>query len=84
MPSPPLYDIDVFTQAPYQGNPASVLVGSTAFDERQMQMIAREIGLPGNGFVWPAPVERRSRSCMALWRYFSEGTNPNGSPGCFT
>jgi trans-2,3-dihydro-3-hydroxyanthranilate isomerase len=60
MPSLPFYHIDVFTQVPYQGNPASVLVGSTAFDDRQMQMIAREIGLPGNGFVWPAPGERHA------------------------
>jgi trans-2,3-dihydro-3-hydroxyanthranilate isomerase len=60
MPSLPFYHIDVFTQVPYQGNPASVLVGSTAFDDRQMRMIAREIGLPGNGFVWPAPGERQA------------------------
>jgi trans-2,3-dihydro-3-hydroxyanthranilate isomerase len=53
----PFYHIDVFTQVPYQGNPASVLVGSTAFADRQMQTIAREIGLPGNGFVWPAAGE---------------------------
>jgi trans-2,3-dihydro-3-hydroxyanthranilate isomerase len=60
MPSLPFYHIDVFTQVPYQGNPASVLVGSTAFADRQMQMIAREIGLPGNGFVWPAPGEKHA------------------------
>jgi PhzF family phenazine biosynthesis protein len=60
MSSLPFYHIDVFTQVPYQGNPAGVLVGSTAFDERQMQMIAREIGLPGNGFVWSAPGERHA------------------------
>jgi len=60
MSSLPFYHIDVFTQVPYQGNPASVLVGSTAFDDRQMQMIAREIGLPGNGFVWPAPGKRQA------------------------
>jgi PhzF family phenazine biosynthesis protein len=60
MPSLPFYHIDVFTQVPYQGNPASVLVGSTAFEDRQMQTIAREIGLPGNGFVWPAPGERQA------------------------
>jgi predicted PhzF superfamily epimerase YddE/YHI9 len=60
VPSLPFYHIDVFTQVPYQGNPASVLVGSTAFADRQMQRIAREIGLPGNGFVWPAPGERHA------------------------
>jgi PhzF family phenazine biosynthesis protein len=60
MSSLSFYHIDVFTQVPYQGNPASVLVGSTAFDDRQMHIIAREIGLPGNGFVWPAPEERQA------------------------
>jgi trans-2,3-dihydro-3-hydroxyanthranilate isomerase len=60
MPSLAFYHIDVFTQVPYQGNPASVLVGATAFDDRQMQMIAREIGLPGNGFVWPSQGERQA------------------------
>jgi trans-2,3-dihydro-3-hydroxyanthranilate isomerase len=53
----PFYHIDVFTRVPYQGNPASVLVGTAAFEEQQMQAIAREIGLPGNGFVWPVPGE---------------------------
>jgi len=53
----PFYHIDVFTRVPYQGNPASVLVGTAAFAEQQMQVIAREIGLPGNGFVWPVPGE---------------------------
>jgi trans-2,3-dihydro-3-hydroxyanthranilate isomerase len=60
MPSLPFYHIDVFTQVPYEGNPASVLMGSTAFADRQMQRIAREIGLPGNGFVWPAPGEKHA------------------------
>jgi trans-2,3-dihydro-3-hydroxyanthranilate isomerase len=53
----PFYHIDVFTRVPYQGNPASVLVGTAALDAQQMQAIAREIGLPGNGFVWPVPDE---------------------------
>src|SRR5215475_9859854 len=60
MPSVPFYHIDVFTQVPYQGNPAGVLVGSTAFEDRQMQMIACELGLPGHGFVWPIPGKRHA------------------------
>jgi trans-2,3-dihydro-3-hydroxyanthranilate isomerase len=54
------YHIDVFTRVPFQGNPASVLVGAAAFEERQMQAIAREIGLPGNGFLWPVAGEART------------------------
>jgi trans-2,3-dihydro-3-hydroxyanthranilate isomerase len=57
MTSLPFYHIDVFTRAPFQGNPASVLKGAAAFEERQMQAVAREIGLPGNGFVWPVAGE---------------------------
>lgn len=60
MTSLPFYHIDVFTRVPFQGNPASVLVGAAAFEERQMQAIAREIGLPGNGFVWPVAGEPRT------------------------
>ena len=60
MTSLPFYHIDVFTRVPFQGNPASVLVGAAAFEEPQMQAIAREIGLPGNGFVWPAAGEPRT------------------------
>jgi PhzF family phenazine biosynthesis protein len=81
----PFYHIDVFTRVPYQGNPASVLVGTAAFAEQQMQAIAREIGLPGNGFVWPVPGEPdtfhlRFWSCTSPLRIIPSAQKPGKMP----
>ncbi len=49
------FHIDVFTRVPGQGNPAAVVVGAGAIPDREKQMIARELGLPGTGFLWSDP-----------------------------
>jgi PhzF family phenazine biosynthesis protein len=54
MSSLAFHHVDVFTKTPYQGNPAGVLMGVAGFEDRQMLALAREVGLPGNGFLWPA------------------------------
>ncbi len=49
------FHIDVFTRVPGQGNPAAVVVGAGAIPDTEKQMIARELGLPGTGFLWSDP-----------------------------
>ena len=50
----PFCHVNVFTPVPFAGNPAGVICGSRAFRDEEMLLLAREIGLPGNGFIWPA------------------------------
>lgn len=43
--------VDAFTDGPYGGNPAGVLLGAESLDERQMQAIAREVNASETAFV---------------------------------
>ena len=43
--------IDAFADQPYMGNPAGVLLDADGLDERQMQLIAREINASETAFV---------------------------------
>ncbi len=54
------YHVDVFAQRPLQGNPAAVFVSDRQLDSDVMRSLAREFGMPGNGFVWPAEEDRNS------------------------
>jgi len=43
--------IDVFTEKPFQGNPAGVILSGKALSKRTCQKIAREVNLPATCFV---------------------------------
>lgn len=49
----PYFHINVFTNQPDRGNSASVIQGSAMLSDEQRQSVAGEMGLPGNGFLWP-------------------------------
>ncbi len=57
--------VDVFTEEPYAGNPAGVVLESDVLDEVQMQRIAYEMGSPVTSFVL------RSRKAEVRLRFFS-------------
>ncbi len=49
----PLTQVDAFTDQPFAGNPAAVVVLPGAADPRWMQAIAAEMQLSETAFVWP-------------------------------
>jgi len=46
--------LDVFTDVPFAGNPAAVVLESDGLEEERMQSIASELGLPQTAFVMKA------------------------------
>jgi len=55
------YEIyDVFTEAPFAGNPLAVVFGAETLDRMAMQAIAREFNLSETVFVLPAAEQRHS------------------------
>ena len=46
--------VDAFTETPLTGNPAGVVLNGEGLTEKQMQMIAREMGVPETAFIVPA------------------------------
>lgn len=54
MDSYAFYQIDVFTDVPYRGNPAAVFPDATGLTSQQMQQIARELNLSETAFVSPS------------------------------
>jgi trans-2,3-dihydro-3-hydroxyanthranilate isomerase len=53
MPRYPFYQVDVFTNRPFGGNPLAVFPDAAGLDTAQMQMIAREMNLSETTFVFP-------------------------------
>jgi trans-2,3-dihydro-3-hydroxyanthranilate isomerase len=51
------YQVDVFTDEPFKGNPLVVFPDAEGLNGAEMQMIAREFGLPESTFVIPPEVE---------------------------
>lgn len=49
-----LFQIDVFTDRLFAGNPAGVVLGAERLDEQEMQAIARELANSDSAFVLPA------------------------------
>ncbi|MEK4299368.1 PhzF family isomerase [Oceanobacillus sp. FSL W8-0428] len=48
-----IYQVDVFTQEKFQGNPAGVVLDAEGLDVNQMQNIAREINCSETAFIFP-------------------------------
>jgi len=49
-----VFQIDVFTQQLFAGNPAGVVLGAEALSEAEMQSLARELNNSDSAFVLPA------------------------------
>lgn len=49
-----VYQVDVFTDHLFAGNPAGVVLGAEALSEEEMQAIARELNNSDSAFVLPA------------------------------
>ena len=50
----PFYQVDAFAPAPFQGNPAAVVLLDAWLDDRQLQAIAAENNLSETAFLVPA------------------------------
>lgn len=49
----PVFQVDAFTDKPFRGNPAAVVILSRPKDTRWMQNIAKEMNLSETAFLWP-------------------------------
>ena len=49
-----VFQVDVFTDRLFAGNPAGVVLGAAQLDEEEMQAIARELNNSDSAFVLPA------------------------------
>jgi len=58
--------VDAFTEEPFNGNPASVILDADELDDVQMQRLASESGIPSTAF------SMRSRKADVRLRYFSQ------------
>jgi PhzF family phenazine biosynthesis protein len=52
-----LFHIDVFTRAPFRGNPAGVVIDADGMSDEQMQLLARELKHSETAFVFRADGE---------------------------
>jgi PhzF family phenazine biosynthesis protein len=50
-----VFQVDVFTQQLFAGNPAGVVLGAEALTEAEMQSLARELNNSDSAFVLPSP-----------------------------
>lgn len=57
---PPLYLVDAFTNRPFAGNPAAVVLLDDGRDDRWMQAVAAEMNQAETAFVLPPPADSRS------------------------
>jgi PhzF family phenazine biosynthesis protein len=48
-----IFQVDAFTDTPFTGNPAGVVLGAEQLDEQEMQAIARELNNGDTAFVLP-------------------------------
>jgi len=51
--NPPLYIVDAFTDKPFHGNSAAVILCDTPIEEHLLQAIAMEMNLPETAYVLP-------------------------------
>lgn len=49
--------VDAFTETPLTGNPAGVVVDASGLTEKEMQVIAAEMGAPETAFILPSSVK---------------------------
>ncbi len=59
--------VDVFTTEPFEGNPLAVFTDAHGLDDREMQLIARELNLSETTFCFPAT----RPDCVARVRIFT-------------
>lgn len=57
-----IYQVDVFTDEPYKGNPAAICILNEEISEEQMKLIAAEMNLSETAFVLPINKELNSYS----------------------
>jgi PhzF family phenazine biosynthesis protein len=67
MPSYKVYQVDAFTQMPFEGNPAGVVLAADELSEAQMQAIARELNNSEMAFV----LRPRGEDHDVLVRFFT-------------
>ena len=56
-----IYQVDAFTDTPFKGNPAGVMIVDEAMTEEKMQNIAMEMNLSETAFIIPGEKEYRIR-----------------------
>ncbi len=61
-----LYQLDVFTDTPYEGNPLAVVTDGDGLSSRAMQVIAREMNLPETVFV-QKPTSNRALARLRIF-----------------
>jgi trans-2,3-dihydro-3-hydroxyanthranilate isomerase len=61
-----LYQLDVFTSKPYEGNPLAVITDGDGLSDRQMQAIAREMNLSETVFV-QKPSQNRALARLRIF-----------------
>lgn len=49
----PLFQVDAFTDRPFRGNPAAVVILPRKKEARWMQSVAKEMNLSETAFLWP-------------------------------
>jgi trans-2,3-dihydro-3-hydroxyanthranilate isomerase len=52
----PILQVDAFTERPFGGNPAAVVLDAQGLSDRQMQAIATEMRVAGTAFLTPASI----------------------------
>ena len=65
-----IYQIDAFATGKFTGNPASVVTNADGLNEKQMQLIARELNNSETAFIF-APDDN---TCDGIIRYFTPTT----------
>ena len=61
----PLYQVDVFTDKPFKGNPAAVCLLERKYSDQLLQSIAAEMNLSETAFV-SSPTKRTPEKSVAL------------------
>ena len=62
-----VYQIDSFTKEKFKGNPAGVVLNAGGLNEKQMQVIARELNNSETAFLFPSD----GNDCDGVIRYFT-------------
>lgn len=65
MKSFPIYQVDVFTNRYYKGNPAAVCILDSEIDDNNMKLIAAEMNLPETAFV--IPIDKKNNLYSLRW-----------------
>ena len=65
MKSLPIYQVDVFTNQYYKGNPAAICILDSEIDDNGMKLIAAEMNLSETAFV--IPIESDSKLYSLRW-----------------